>query len=182
MGLLGFRKEVETVREKVAEREGEVGEALEERREVRRKIMLGRRLVEFESRLRGLEEGLVVESVGKSCAEDDSSEEEDDDEEDESSGVSIGKLSRHVQQWKLIQESEKSLNKVVGETHPFIAAQAPRMTKVRNTLLLDLSTALKQARSAGMDGVGRVMKLMIVYADMEESAEAVKVLKVTKAL
>jgi hypothetical protein len=183
VGLLGFRKEVETVRGKVAEREEEVGEALEERRDVKRKIMLGRRLVEFESRLKGLEEGLVVESAGKSCAEDDSSEEEDeDDEEDEGFGVSIGKLSRHVQQWTLIQEIEKSLNKVMGETHPFIAAQAPRMMKIRNTILLDLSTALKQARSAGTDGVGRVMKLMIVYADMEESAEAIKVLKATKAL
>lgn len=183
VGLLGFRKEVETVREKVAEREGEVGEALEERREVRRKIMLGRRLVEFESRLRGLEEGLVVGSAGKLCAEDDSSEEEDDDdEEDQGFGVSIGKLSRHAQQWTLIQEIEKSLDKVVGETHPFIAAQAPRMMKVRSTLLLDLSTALKQARGAGTDGVGRVMKLMIVYADMGESAEAVKVLKATKAV
>jgi hypothetical protein len=182
VGLLGFRNEVETVRAKVAEREEEVGEALEERRDVRRSIVLGRRLVEWDGRLKGLEEGLVVESAGKTSADDDSSEDEDDDDdEDQGYGVSISKLRRHVQQWRLVQDIEKSVEKVMGETHPFIAAQAPRMMKIRNTLLLDLSTALKQAKSAGREGVGRVMEIMVVYADMEESAEAVKVLKALKA-
>ena len=81
-----------------------------------------------------------------------------------------------MQQWRLIQQCEKG----VGETHPFITAQAPRMMKVRNTLLLDLSTALQQAKGAGTSGADRVMKIMRIYADMEESAEAVKVLKSLK--
>ncbi|KAF2702982.1 hypothetical protein K504DRAFT_539191 [Pleomassaria siparia CBS 279.74] len=187
VGLLGFRKEVEIVRGKVEGKVDEVEEALEERRDIRKGIVLGRKLVEFEGRLKVLEDQLMVEMAGKKEGEDedgDTEDEEDDDEDDEdedededgSFGVSIAKLRRHVQQWGLIQEIEKG----VGE-HPFIAAQAPRMTKVRNTLLLDLSTALKQARSAGTSGTDRIMKIMLIYANMGESAEAVKVLKSLKA-
>ncbi|RMZ68104.1 hypothetical protein GMOD_00004289 [Pyrenophora seminiperda CCB06] len=58
---------------------------------------------------------------------------------------------------------------------------APRLVKVRSTLLMDLSTALQQAKGAGTSGSGRVIKVMNIYADMEESAEAVKLLKTTKS-
>jgi hypothetical protein len=72
------------------------------------------------------------------------------------------------------------LQKDLGE-HPFVAAQAARIAKVRSTLLMDLSTALQQAKGAGTSGAGRVTKVMKIYADMEESAEAVKVLKTFKS-
>ena len=179
VGLLGFRKEVETVRGKVAEREEEVGRVLEERREVRKKIEVGRRLVDYEGRLRVLEERLMVGTAGKKEDNDDSEDSEDDDDDDDdddgSFGVSIAKLRRHVEQWRLIRQMEKQ----VGE-HPFFASQVLRMTKVRNTLLLDLGSALQQAKSAGSQGMNRVVRIMRIYADMEESAEAVKVLKSLK--
>lgn len=178
VGLLGFRKEVEGVRAKVLLKEGEVGDKLVEREGVRREIQLGRRLLGYEARLKMLEEQLVVEMVGKDALptadEDDvsDSEESEDEDEEDTVGVSIAKLRRHVLQYRLVQQAEKAL----GE-HPFVAAQAPRMMKVRNTLLLDLSTALQQAKGAGTSGGERVMKIMKIYADMDESAEAVKVLK-----
>ena len=79
-------------------------------------------------------------------------------------------------QYRVVQELQKGLDE-----HPFVAAQTPRMMKVRNTLLLDLSTALQQAKAAGSLGAERIMKLMKIYADMDESAEAVKVIKSLKA-
>ncbi|KAJ4346875.1 uncharacterized protein N0V89_010808 [Didymosphaeria variabile] len=169
VGLLGFRKE----------REEEVERLVREREETRRKIAVGRQLVGYEEGLRGLEEGLVIEAA--TGASDTSDEEEDDDydgDEDEDKGVvggvSIAKLRRHVLQWRVVREAEKKL----GE-HPFVAAQAPRMSKVRNTLLLDLSTALQQAKAVKVSG--RVMGIMKVYAEMGEEGEAVKVLKGLKA-
>jgi hypothetical protein len=153
-----------------------------ERREVRAKIEVGRRVLEYEARLRELEEDLDINTPTKEINGDadgvsDSEEEEDEDEEDEASyGVSVAKLRRNVEQYRLVQELEKSLG-----DHPFVAAQATRMVKVRSTLLLDLSTALQQAKSTGQAGFGRVMKIMKIYADMEEGAEAVKVLKSLKA-
>ncbi|EOD52989.1 putative conserved oligomeric golgi complex subunit 2 protein [Neofusicoccum parvum UCRNP2] len=65
----------------------------------------------------------------------------------------------------------------VGVEHPFLVAQEPRLTKIRNTLLLDLGAALKQAKAAGAQGKNRVLKVMSIYAEMDEGMEAVKVLK-----
>jgi hypothetical protein len=165
----------------VGEREKEVEGLVGERRDVRIKIEAGRRLLEYEARLRELEEDLDINTSdkenGNADAVSDSEEEDDEDDEDEASyGVSVAKLRRNVVQYRLVQKLEKSL----GE-HPFVAAQASRMVKVRSTLLLDLSTALQQAKSAGKAGFGRVMKVIKIYADMEEEAEAVKVLKSLKA-
>ncbi|KAJ4293302.1 hypothetical protein N0V90_008584 [Kalmusia sp. IMI 367209] len=172
VGLLGFKKEVEGLRNGVKEREEEVNRLVEEREETREKIAVGRALIEYEARLRVLEEGLVIE---KHDGESSDSEEEDDDEDGEDEdgalgGVSLAKLKRHVLQYRVVQDAEKSLG-----GHPFIAAQVPRMIKVRNTLLLDLSTALQQAKKASE--WERVMKIMKIYADMDEAGEAVKVLK-----
>ncbi|KAL1593834.1 hypothetical protein SLS60_010567 [Paraconiothyrium brasiliense] len=179
VGLLGFRKEVGQLGETVGGREEEVERLVREREETRRKIAVGRQLVGYEEGLRGLEEGLLIEAA--TGANDSSDEEEDDDydgDEDENKGVvggvSIAKLRRHVLQWRVVREAEKKL----GE-HPFVATQAPRMSKVRNTLLLDLSTALQQAKAAKVSG--RVMGIMRAYAEMGEEGEAVKVLKGLKA-
>jgi len=135
-------------------------------------------VVEFDERLRELEEDLEINGTGKVGREDDlsDSEEDEDDDDDGSYGISIAKLRRNVMQYRLVQELEKSLRE-----HPFLTAQAARMTKVRSTLLLDLSTALQQSTTAGAAGSARVMKVMKIYADMDESVEAVKVLKSLKA-
>lgn len=178
VGLLGFRKEIGTLKGVVEEKEQEVGQLLEERREAREKIELGKRLLDYDARIMELETDLDINKEAISDPKDDisdSEEEDEDDEDDPSYGVSIAKLRRNVMQYILIREQEKSL-----EEHPFITAQVPRTTKIRSTLLLDLSTALKQAKSGGTAGSGRLMKIMTVYADMDESAEAVKVLKSLK--
>ncbi|PVH93725.1 hypothetical protein DM02DRAFT_619108 [Periconia macrospinosa] len=193
VGLLGLRKEVEACRDVVGERESEVVRLLGEKVGIRREIVVGRRLVEFDARLRALEEELLVEAVGgkaglangggggdESEVEDEDSEEDEDEEDSEEEeggtfGVSIAKLRRHSLQYRVVQRLEKGL-----ADHPFVTAQAPRMIKVRNTLLLDLSSALQQAKSAGVSGQGRIVKIMNIYADMDESAEAVKVLKSLK--
>jgi hypothetical protein len=185
VGLLGFRKEVDGLKRLVDEREHEAGTLLGERRDVRVKIELGRRLIDYDARLRELEQDLDINSGANhvnngeddvSDSEDDEDENsEDDDDDDASYGVSMTKLRRNVMQYRLIQELEKSLN-----NHPFVAAQTTRMAKVRSTLLLDLSTATQQARNAGKAGLGRVVSIMKMYADMEQAAEAVKVLKSLK--
>jgi hypothetical protein len=183
VGLLGFRKEVDGLKRAVDEREQEVGTLLGERRNVRAKIELGQRLIDYDARLRELEQDLDISSganhVNNNMEDDvsDSEDDEDEDDEDDASyGVSLTKLRRNVMQYRLMQELEKSL-----DNHPFVEAQTTRMAKVRSTLLLDLSTATQQAKNAGKAGQGRVMSIMKMYADMEQAAEAVQVLKSLKA-
>lgn len=182
VGLLGFRKEVAGLKEDVKTREQEVGDLIDQRSEIRKKIAAGRQLVAFEEGLRGLEEALVIEAKTAVDADSDEDEDEDEDGEDDEDeddqgslgGVSIAKLKRHVLQYRVAQEQGKRL----GE-HPFVLAQAPRMAKVRSTLLMDLSTALQQAKVAKAST--RVLKIVQVFGDMGEPGEAVKVLKELKA-
>ncbi|KAF2496930.1 hypothetical protein BU16DRAFT_525995 [Lophium mytilinum] len=183
VGLLGFRKEVEAVRKKILEKEAEVADLVDDKVDIRKQIAVGRALLDVEARLSALEERLMVESAGKSGpstngedAIDIDSEDTSDEEDEEGQSVSIAKLQKHVHQYRLIQK----LSERIGSEHPFLAGQEPRVVKVRNTLLLDLSNALKQAKAAGSDGVDRVMKIMGVYRDMDEAAEAVTVLKSLK--
>ncbi|KAI4635955.1 hypothetical protein J4E83_000909 [Alternaria metachromatica] len=181
VGLLGFRKEVDGLAGVVGKREEEVGELLQERRDVRAKIDLGRRLIDYDARLKELEAELLIETAGHETIilgeeVSDSEDEEDEDEEEEGYGVSVAKLRRNVVHYRLVLGLQKELSE-----HPFVAAQAARIAKVRSTLLMDLSTALQQAKTADKSDAGRVMKVMKIYADMEEPAEAVKVLKTLKS-
>ncbi|KAF3009608.1 hypothetical protein E8E13_006903 [Curvularia kusanoi] len=172
VGLLGFRKEVAGLEQLVRGREEEVDALVRQRRETRKKIEVGRRLVEFEERVKACEEGVAV---GEGDGSESSESEEDDDDDEDGFGTSVARLRSNVVQYRLAKEVVKGL-----EEHPFVLAQAHRLSKVRSTILLDLSTALQQAKKAGDAGSGRVMQLMKIYADMEESGEAIKVLKTLK--
>jgi hypothetical protein len=55
------------------------------------------------------------------------------------------------------------------------------MARVRNTILLDLSTALKQAVLMGEKGKTRLIKILSIYRDLGAEAEAVKALRDLKA-
>ncbi|KAJ9640039.1 hypothetical protein H2199_006273 [Coniosporium tulheliwenetii] len=175
VGLLGFRKE----------RGGGVEGLVRERMGVRRQVAVGRALLEVNTRLEELEEGLMVESAGRAnkvrdgqdaADVSDSEELSDEDEEDEAGGaafMSLLKLQRHTQQYTVIQQ----LAEHIGLDHPFLVAQKSRMTRVRSALLLDLSAALKQAYAAGEAGQRRVMNIMAMYRDMDEAREAIAILK-----
>lgn len=176
VGLLGFRKEVGAVREAVKEREDEVNHLLEEKKEMGRKVQIGRSLLEFHERLEELEERLMVISTGKPSNQDDddlSESEEESDEEGESAIVSISKNRRHVRQYLYVKE----ISTQIGLQHPFLVAQEHRLAKVRNTLLLDLGTALKQVVALGGSGKDSVLGILGIYREMGESSEAVKVLR-----
>lgn len=181
VGLLGFRKEVNGLKGVAEQREQEVAHLLQERREARAKIDVGRKLVDYDVRLKELERELVIEIADKETIVlgdevSDSDEDEEDDEDEGNYGVSIPRLQRNVVHYMLVRGLEKSLDE-----HPFVTAQVPRMAKARSTLLMDLSTALQQAKSTGEAGSPRVVKILKIYGDMDESAEAVKVLKSSKA-
>lgn len=177
LGLLGFKKDVADVREKVAMRVVEVGALLEERKETRRKIMLGRKMLEYDQLLEELEERLAIESSRQREEDSDESDldESSDDDEGEDTLVPLSKLRRHVQRYLIVKKMEA----IIGKHHPFVVAQGARMMQVRNTLMLDLSSALKQAKEAKQSASKRTIGILSMYRDMDESSEAVKVLKGT---
>ena len=186
VGLLGFKRGVEDVSYKVSERHREVERLLEEKKMVSNKIRTGRKLLEVNARLEELEERLMVSSLGRNVngiGEDVWSDSEDEDEDDESvamesgTGTSTKKLQSLVQDYRQVHH----IASTIGSHHPYIMAQEPRMMRIRNTLLLDLSTALKQAYPASEASSQRLLKIMGIYREMDEAPEAVKALKSLKA-
>lgn len=188
VGLLGFKRGVEDVRGKVRERKVEVERLLSEKKVVSKDIALGRNLLEVDSRLEELEDRLMVASLGRGINELDEeswSDSEDEDDEEEGTdigggiggGTSIRKLQRLVIDFRQVERLSSS----IGDTHPFIAAQASRLLRIRNTLLLDLSTTLKQTVSMGQVASPRLIKILGIYRGLDAGDDAVKVLKDLKA-
>ncbi|KAL8998912.1 MAG: hypothetical protein Q9169_002131 [Polycauliona sp. 2 TL-2023] len=180
LGLLGFKRDVEGIKAIVDDQRNEVETLIDQKKEMRRQIQTGRALLDLDQRIRTLEQSLIVTLNGshKLDAELENGPEISDsgDESDEGyeGGMSVSRLSRHAQQYRL---AERIANRV-GLEHPFIVKQEARMTKVKNTMLLDVGNALKQA--SGKD-TEYLMKLLAIYRDLGESQEASKVLRQRKS-
>ena len=186
VGLLGFKRGVEDVRGKVRERKVEVDGLLDEKKGISREIALGRKLLEVGARLEELEDKLMVASLGRATNGVDeetwseSEDEEDHEEEFTSEGgvsaTSTRKLQRLVADYRHVERLSAS----IGD-HPFIAGQESRMVRIRNTILLDLSTAFMQVASVGVGGKPRLITILSIYRDLGAGDEAVKVLKDMKS-
>ncbi|KAI9788596.1 MAG: hypothetical protein M1835_002182 [Candelina submexicana] len=186
VGLLGFRREVEGVRKKVVERGQEVENLVTQKAMIRKQVKVGKLLLDIEERLGELEERLMVSPSPHSRAEVQEteapllsdSEDEDDSEEGASAGngnsmVSTQRLQRLVHQYLYIN----NLVVQTGPEHPFLVAQQHRLTRVRNTMLIDLSTALKQIKAEGSEGKERMINVLSIYREMGETQEALKVIR-----
>ena len=180
VGLLGFKRGVEDIRLRVRERKVDVERLLKEKKGVVKEIALGRGLLEVDARLEELEDRLMVTSLGRAANGNDEDAWSDSEEECDDKGVfeveggtSTMKLHRLVTDYRQVEQLSTS----IGTGHPFIAAQESRMIKVRNTILLDLSTALKQAIALKEGGQPRVIKILSLYRDLGTGEAAIKILK-----
>lgn len=90
----------------------------------------------------------------------------------ESSTPSIPRLSRILLGYLFVT---RNLLPKLPPQHPFVKMQIPRIEAVRKTLLLDLDSALKEARSS--KDSDRVLVLLGFYADLDAEAEGVRALK-----
>ncbi|KAL8808804.1 MAG: hypothetical protein Q9200_004003 [Gallowayella weberi] len=180
LGLLGFKRDVEGLKTMVDERRKEVEALVNQKREIRKQMQVGRALLDMDQRLCELEQSLMVTTNG-SHTEDhaegtdrgfsDSGEESDDGQE---GGISVARLSRHARQYLLTER----IMRRIGLTQPFVAKQETRMSKVRNTILLDLGNALKQVGGQDPD---RMMRILSIYRDLGEWQDASRILRERKS-
>jgi hypothetical protein len=187
MGLLGFKRGVEDVRMQVRERKHEVGTLLDEKKNIGKDIAFGRKLLELDARLEDLEDRLMVSSLGRGTngvGEEDWSESEDDEDDDNNvtaDGVIGGTSTRKLRQLVLDYRHIDYLLENIGREHPFIIAQGSRITRIRNTILLDLNAATKHAAALGDEGKVRLVKMLSVYREFGAGEEAVKLLRDLKS-
>ncbi|KAH8908513.1 hypothetical protein BR93DRAFT_966575 [Coniochaeta sp. PMI_546] len=185
VALLGFRRQVEDVRKLVGERRGEVEQVAEELGRVRGGIALARGMVELDERVGLLEGRLVVQSYGggkETRGEQDDEDgwwdegDSDDDEEGDAEagfvGSSPAKLESLARSYVLIEQLADS----IGRDLPFVRKMEERMIRCRNTILLDLNTAMREAQKAGSRGQSRLLRYLAIYGILDADAEAVRVL------
>ncbi|KAF5578107.1 conserved oligomeric golgi complex subunit 2 [Fusarium pseudoanthophilum] len=170
VSLLGFRRAVEEVKTKVTERKEETNALNGELRGVRSAIEKGRKMIELSERLSSLEERLSLDSLPNNEDWDEESEEED---EDDNYGSSPTRLLVSAQECSRITKLLESLD----PNAPFVIKMEERLTRCRNTLLLDLDNALKEAKKAGLKGQDRVLKCLAIYRVLDAQSEAVKALR-----
>ncbi|KAK4451971.1 oligomeric golgi complex component, COG2-domain-containing protein [Podospora aff. communis PSN243] len=189
VGLLGFKRVVEEVQSRVRERRVEVGALTGELQGVKSAVETGRQMLELDERVTGLEARLALgntRQVKKKGEEDDDDswdedgedlEDSGEEEEEEDKGGFVGsspaKLASLAREYMLVDGLATSL----GRSLPYVRKMEERLIRCRNTILLDLSTAVKEARKAGDKGHGRVLKFLAIYRTMDAQAEAVKVVR-----
>ncbi|KAK3359666.1 oligomeric golgi complex component, COG2-domain-containing protein [Lasiosphaeria hispida] len=187
VALLGFKRAVEEVQGRVRERRVEVGGLNVELQEVKGAVEIGRQMLELDERISGLEARLAVGSLGqvgkgRDCDDNDNWDEDmekSDSEEDEGEngtafvGSSPSKLTSLAREYVLVDRLALSL----GRDLQFVRKMEERMARCRNTILLDLSTATKEARKAGARGQGRILRFLAIYRTLDAQAEAVQVFK-----
>lgn len=188
VGLLSFQRDVQSIRDKIETRRREVEMLLNEKRKLRSQADIGQDLLDYADRVEELEHRLMIgdkrpardtttggeESDLESDLDASGSDESDDEElEDGTAPVSLKRLERHIQRYLFLT----SIAARVGEQHPFLLAQQPRVAKVKSTVLLDLKTALEQAAHAGKQREARTMAVLRLYDRMGEDVSAVAALK-----
>ncbi|KAL9594692.1 MAG: hypothetical protein Q9219_006892 [cf. Caloplaca sp. 3 TL-2023] len=181
LGLLGFGREIEGLKGKIDERRREVESLVVQRREVRRQMQLGRKLLNVDYRLKELEQSLMLtldepsqDPGGDDDVKRDFSASENESDEGEEDDGSISRLGKHVRQYLL---ARKILERI-GPDHPFVVKQEDRMARIKDTILLDLGNAVKQMNEHDDE---QIMKLLAAYRDLGESEEAVKALQNRKS-
>lgn len=147
------------------------------------------RVAALESRLgmRGPGEGVVEQRSGGGSDDEESDSEADDEEEvlsddggdeevdvtsNRAGAASQARLGRRIQEFKVIRQSAARL----GSMFPFMVAQQPRLLRIRNTLLLDLSSCLQYAKGSP----GRSLEVLAMYRELDAGKEAAESLRAVK--
>ncbi|CAN8096124.1 unnamed protein product [Discula destructiva] len=174
VALLGFRRQVEEVQGRVRGRKEEVLKTGGELRGVRGEVEMGRRMLELDERLEVLQ-GRLEE--GSEALDSEDEEEEDEEKKRDGdvdfSGSSPAVLAERAREYLAIDK----LADAIGRDVPYIKKMEERITRCRNTLLLDLGTSIKEARKAEEKGRDRVLKLLRVYRQLGAYADGIKTLK-----
>ncbi|KAL8694575.1 MAG: hypothetical protein Q9224_003541, partial [Gallowayella concinna] len=181
LGLMGFKRDVEGLKIMVDARRKEVEALVNQKKEIRRQMQVGRAVLEMDQRLCELEQSLMVTTNGPHTEDhaegmdrgfSDTGDESDDGD---GIGISVSRQRRHARQYLLTER----IMRRIGSTQPFVVKQEARMTKVRNTILLDLGNALKQIGDQDPD---RMMRVLSIYRDLGESSQdASRVLRERKS-
>jgi hypothetical protein len=190
VGLLAFQRDVQSIRDKVDARYREVEQLVEQKRRLRKDANVGRALLDYADRVDEMEKKLMIgdspaHHQGEPTKDLDTdsdlldSESDDSDDEELPNGapatplVSLKRLEHHIHKYVYLTR----LSSRLGDDHPFLLSQQPRLSKIKSAILLDLKTALEQAKNGGEKRDAKTMAVLRLYKLMGEETSAVSELK-----
>lgn len=173
VGLMGFERDVQGLREKVEGERGRVAELLEEKRRLMREAGVGGSLLEAEMVMGELEVELGLRKQEMTTIKVEAREEDgegggeeiewaqewDDDvdydsEMDDVDGAHVPpRLRTKIVRYLTV----KALMARVGKDHPFLMAEQGRLKKIRETVLLDTDAAIRN--TADVKGKQAILRL-----------------------
>jgi hypothetical protein len=168
VGVKQFANGVAGLRDGVVQRKKEMKRLVKEREMLVGEKGKGWDMLRVAERVGVLED--AVNSLGN---EDDADDFDDEDAENDVVERGLARLRRLVFTYRATKEEVFRLG---GDAQPFMKTLLSRLAAARKILLLDLATALKQAKSDKNAG-GVVVKILGLYSTMDETGEAVLVLK-----
>ena len=160
VGLLGFERDVQGLKERVERERQRIATLVEDKRGIMKEISVGRGLLEIEERMVDLEvelglRGREQESNAATMAEEEELDgtkedwgedwndegfvESDEEYEDDDESAVPPRLRRRGDQFLMVM----ALTGKFSPPHPFLVAEQPRVRKIRETLLLDLDAAIR---------------------------------------
>ena len=187
VGLLALQRDVNAIRDKVEARRAEVEGLLGEKKQLRKDANVGQALLDVAERIEELEQRLMIGEKNNQGQREQSDEESDGflEESDESesddgqapqgtaAAVSLKRLEHHIQKYVAVTR----LSARIGDDHPFLLNQQPRINKIRSAVLHDLKTALEQAKNAGEKRDAKMLSVLSLYKLMGEDPSAITALK-----
>lgn len=182
VGLLAFQRDVQAIRDRVDARHREVAQLVEEKKRLKGDANVARALLDFADRVEELERRLMIGGTSAADEADSEfleSESDETDDEELSNGasatplVSLKRLEHHIQKFVYLSK----LSSRIGDEHPFLLAQQPRLSKIKAAVLLDLKTALQQTNHAGEKRDTKTLAVLRLYKLMGEDTSAVTALK-----
>lgn len=162
VALLGFRRQVEDVQARVRGRREDVQRSGAELRAVRGEVETGRRMLELDERCAVLLGKL--EGGGR-----------DDDEEEDGEGDGVDEEEERLKEMAREYNAIISLANVLGRDLPYVRKMEEKITRCRNTLLLDLGASLRESRKAGEKE--RTVRILGLYRLLGAYSDGVKALK-----
>jgi len=157
VGLLGFQRDIASIRDKISGRRNEVADLLERQKSLKQEVGVARTLLEIAERTQELEQKLMIgkpepkpisSGYGSTGSEEiwgndwisDRIYDSDEDYEDEENNPAPKKLKTRVEQYLMIEKMIARLD----QKHPFITAQRARLSEIYDTIILDLEAADSQ--------------------------------------
>jgi conserved oligomeric Golgi complex subunit 2 len=144
LGLLGFQRDLNSVRANVEQRRRNVAGLIEEKRAMKKQIQICKSLLEIGEQIEDLEASLMINTTTDQNVDGQTQDVSDmSDEEVEDGGISMRRLERHVEQYLIL----KALVQRHSPEQPYVLSQSDRIARIKLTVSLDVEGALKHSRS-----------------------------------